>query len=179
MPAHPIHLLQMKRMAIILALAASTILCRGQEGKLMVGADLIKPFRKSANIYMEYSFTSHWSVTGEINIYCINRTGEMSDMEKTHTDDLGKVIFKIPDSCTMETVSVRLWPEESFTGLSLGLGVRHQWNQGMDVIMGAGYTFRIWRRLMAEVRYSVGMREIIESDKTTFDRIGLKICYLF
>lgn len=145
----------------------------------MIGTDLIMPFRKSADIYMQYSFTSHWSAAGEVNIYFINRSVGTSDMEQTHIDDLEKEIFKIPDSCAMETVSILFWPGESFTGPSLGLGVRHRWEQGMDVIMGAGYTFRIWKGLMAEVRYSVGMREIIENNKTTFDSIGLKICYLF
>ena len=76
-------------------------------------------------------------------------------------------------------IGMVFWPKRSFDGVHIIIGGRIRDRNDPDIIIGAGYSLRIFRKIYGSIAYNAGIIETRKTGKLTFDGIRAGISYIF
>ena len=170
-------------MTVICIMLADIICCHSQTMK--VASDLMSGLCfRSANISIAHSFAPKFSAGTDIkmNLKTILRTQD--DIVSAHREDLSisegethpdRDIETFQESC----LYIDYWPADAFEGTYIRLGGRIRDREGPDMIIGLGYTMRVWKGLGIETGYSLGVIEVLNKQKLSIDGIKAGFYYVF
>ncbi|MBQ7811940.1 MAG: hypothetical protein IJ394_05220 [Bacteroidales bacterium] len=133
-----------------------------------------------AGISIGLAFSPHWSVEGKVSVAAgILRKADSTE-ETDHYMEFGKEAdINETGSLFTGTVSAAYWPDKSFKGAYFRLGYRCGDRDGADIRAGAGYMFRIWKMIHADISWDIDLISSCKNGVKDKDNISICISIIF
>ena len=156
--------------------------CRSQEAlkssdRTCIGVDVGAAVqRNTMRVTIGRSFGDHWSIEGEHGMRFDRRTSAERDEEQAHYDRFSEyrseTDAKTKDKITAG-IKMKYWIRDIYKGAFIMGGARYGNINGTDGLVGAGYSFFIWKGLTCSLAYETGLKG--------FDENGMRISlnYIF
>lgn len=125
-----------------------------------------------------------WSIALETGVNTNSLIKEKDDETTTHwntlsdSDDTGSR-RKFRDDLTEVSIYTQYWPEKVFCGPVFCMGGALKDRSGPDIIAGAGYTFKIWKGIRADILYYAYLIESTKAAKFSPGGFRIGISYVF
>ena len=123
-----------------------------------------------------HSFHEHWTMEGSVIIRSDILIAEHEEYEKEHYDVLGlyENIIRCSNAFCGD-MTVQFWPSHSYRGFYIGSGGRKTVARNVDVVVEAGYCFRLSGKIAASLAYRTGIIETIRSSRLDIKGFRLSI----
>lgn len=172
----------MKAYTFIVPLLACACICSGQNKKTF-GTDPVSVICfRDLRINVGYAFSRKWSANADISIDIGNISEKWNDKESAHWLELYEKEEKtrdFKDDFIESCISFCYWPQSSFEGPVISIGVCVRDRSGPDMTVGAGYSCRIWKGLHAGFEYRIRVIESIGNKHMPIEGIRISIDYVF
>ena len=154
--------------------------------KASVGIDVISCLcLKSFRLYGSHCFHKHWTTTAEISINMealYHKEKTIWNEHRDTIDDSPEIIqeqSRLRKSTQEINIGMVFWPKRSFDGVHIIIGGRIRDRNDPDIIIGAGYSLKIFRKLYGCIAYNAGIIESRKAGKLSFDGIRAGLNYIF
>lgn len=135
---------------------------------------------RSMVLHIGHAFSRHWSIHGSASLRIAGMQKSVNNEETGHYMEFGKeqITESIKDLNTFNgSFCLSFWPKQSLKGMNIRVGLIYGNRNGPDCRIGAGYMFRIWKMVHADISYEFDIlearRERISSG--TGLRLGINI----
>lgn len=142
----------------------------------LAGIDLALAMRGIAGLQFGYGFAGHWSAEAGITVDLRQPETSAMNEKETHEAEFGAVRHKRGSSeyCT-GSLSVRYWPEETFRKAFIGIGAIFDMTGKADMILAAGYTFRVRKDILLTASYGICPTEYLHGKTETPAAAGISL----
>ena len=167
---------------IILLLFVSGLTVLSQERHTAAGIDLCGIVCSRIGIDLEYRINSHWSANGFISFQHNWFNREKSPTEREHTSSFTQ------DKATPSTnrhgthcehITASYWPMQVYKGFFISTGLQHNDSQGMDGLIGIGYSMNIWQDIHIKASYFTPILQSADNGPAGTEGLRLQLCYNF
>ena len=154
--------------------------------KASVGIDVISCLcLKSFRLNGSHCFHKHWTTTAEISVNIEALHHKRNTMWEEHRSSIDGSTETIQEQSDLKkstqeiNIGMVFWPKRSFDGVHIIIGGRIRDINDPDIIIGAGYSLKIFRKIYGSIAYNAGIIETRKTGKLTFDGIRAGISYIF
>ena len=163
----------------LFSLFATILPCTCRPHTCMAGLDMTSFLNRHIDIQINYSFSRHWSASGETAIAFKGQSMSLSHLEQEHKEEFATSSYIYDSNSPNHTgMLIYYWPKEAFKGISLAFGVQATY-RSIHPLAQVGYTFPIWNG----ISISSSLRAIFDSTAkgtvTSTDNIRIGINYAF
>jgi hypothetical protein len=174
----------MKIAISILCMLATAAACLSQDRtkrESMVGTDLFHALTEHGfRVEISHAVNSRWSAEAEATLTHMHQ--EKGKEEITHQ----RILQDMEDTEKTQTqgshtggISLRYWPEGTYTGPFISIGIKVGDSIKTDASAGIGYMIRIWKGSALSLKYETGVLERIRNRSHEAGNISLCINYIF
>lgn len=182
----PIHLpKKMKRLLLaLLTTCLTTTALYGQDLNFVRMEIASAISTRTIRMAFGHRIADKWSIAVETGVNTNSLIKEKDDETTTHwntlsdSDDTGSR-RKFRDDLTEVSIYTQYWPEKVFCGPVFCMGGALKDRSGPDIIAGAGYTFKIWKGIRADILYYAYLIESTKAAKFSPGGIRIGISYVF
>ena len=151
-----------------------------------IGIDMISvPCFNTFRIHGAHCFHRHWTTSAEISINTealYHKKKTIWNEHRDTIDDSREIIQEqsyLRKSIQEINIGMVFWPKRSFDGVHIIIGGRIRDRNDPDIIIGAGYSLRIFRKIYGCIAYNAGIIESRKAGKLSFEGIRAGINYIF
>lgn len=165
----------------------TTFLCGAQEKPhreseflIDIGAAIISGTMK---VHVSHAISRHWTVEGGAGACLSAGTGKATEDEKAHEAGFGGEEPAQETGSTGNRIVGLLyaayWPLETYKGPYVYAGCSTGNRTGPDMVIGAGYSIRIWNRLTVKIFTRLDLAATSRSGRAEGESLTLGIGYVF
>lgn len=164
----------------LFSLYAAALPCISQTNTCMAGIDMTGLLDNQVTARLYYSFSSHWSLSGEASIPFSILVKPASDTEKKHhAEFVGPQVPASNSAGHYERLSLSYWPAEAFKGISISAGVRTSGMKDIICLAELGYMFHIWNNIHINTSVQVPLGASQENAALSCKNIRISLSYKF
>ena len=167
----------MRQMSLVFILMFCTLLAHAQT---IVGLDMPSLLYSELKTNIGYKIGQHWSLSASagVNLKALRR--QSSSIEIEHYEEFPpNSPPEARDYTHRENFAMCYWPQMAFSGPVISFGGEYRSTSGLDVYVGFGYMFKIWKGLSASIGYDVGIIRTTRQEKLTVEDLSIGINWKF
>lgn len=132
--------------------------------------------KKQTELSIGHAFSPNWSVSGRVSIALSQYISGYDEEEQAHFgefQDPDKEGDTIPHNMSSGSAGVLYWPSRCYKGLYIRTGVYFGECNLTDIEVGAGFFFKIWKLIHADIAYDTLLISSFHSGR--MGRNGIRI----
>lgn len=166
---------------IFCLILAGTRTVSAQEKGLGFGFGVTSALKGWSEFVIDYRISEHWSLHAAAGFNIKRLIGSKAEEFRNHNKEFEDSMpeIKISKGMHQENLSFRYWPRPTYDGVFFSIGGEYRENHGADGLIGAGYSFTIYKGLSTDIGYNLRLMERISSDSVLTGEICINLSYRF